>query len=96
MISKNTRLLLILSGAASLLLIPFIAMFFTDEVNWDAFDFIVAGLLLTGTGLACEILLRQFKTREQRILGIGITLVVLFLVWVEMAVGIFGSPFAGS
>ena len=31
-----------------ILLVPFIAMQFTDEINWKPFDFVVAGLLLLG------------------------------------------------
>ena len=34
-------------------------------------------------------------SRNKIIIGIAI-IIVLFLVWAELAVGIFGSPFAGS
>ncbi|KGL61837.1 hypothetical protein PHEL85_1622 [Polaribacter sp. Hel1_85] len=36
------------------------------------------------------------KRRSKKIIVIFIILIVLFLIWVELAVGIFGSPFAGS
>ena len=81
---------------ATLLLIPLIAMQFTTEVNWDAFDFIVAAVLLLGTGLVCEIVLRNVRATKNRILLCGVILIILFLVWAELAVGIFGTPFAGS
>ena len=96
MITKDNRLLIIIFGAASLLLIPFFAMQFTEEVKWGAFDFVIAGILLVSTGIACEMMLRRFRKTSQRIAAIMFVLFVCFLVWAELAVGIFGSPIAGS
>jgi len=94
--NQNKRLVTILATAIAILLIPLIAMKFTNEVNWKIFDFLVAGILLIGTGLTLEFILRKIKTLRYRIL-FGIALfVVLFLIWAELAVGIFGTPFAGS
>lgn len=93
---KNKRLLLILATVVLLLLIPLIAMQFTTEVDWDSTDFLIMGMLLTGTGLLCELVLRKVKSNKHRILFCGTALLLLFLIWAELAVGIFGSPFAGS
>jgi hypothetical protein len=94
--NQNKRLVTILATAIAILLIPLLAMKFTNEVNWKIFDFLVAGIILIGTGLTLEFILRKIKTRRYRIV-FGITLfVVLFLIWTELAVGIFGTPFAGS
>lgn len=93
---QNKRLTIILSVAGILLLLPLVAMQFTNEVNWSFSDFIVAGILLFGTGGLIELAMRKINkigTRVWAILGI---LIVLFLVWAELAVGIFGTPFAGS
>jgi len=79
-----------------LLLLPLIAMQFTDEVNWSSFDFVLMGVLLLGTGLACELALRKAKNRTYRVVFIGAILFAVFLIWAELAVGIFGTPFAGS
>ena len=92
----NKRLIGIVSAAAALLLVPFIAMQFTNEVKWSAFDFLVAGVLLFGTGLLCELVLRKVKTTGYRIALCAVLLVLLFLTWAELAVGLFGTPFAGS
>lgn len=96
MIAKNQRLFIILGTASALLFIPLMAMQFTTEVNWTVSDFVVAGILLFGTGLLIEVAFRKVKKLNVRwfvILGI---LVVLFLVWAELAVGVFGTPFAGN
>lgn len=93
---KNKRAVIITIVIAVLLLIPAIAMQFTNEVNWETSDFIIAAALLYGTGLACEVILRTVTKPIHRIIICGIVVVALLLVWAEMAVGIFGSPFAGS
>jgi len=96
MITKNKRLAGILFTVALLLLIPFIGMQFTNEVNWSLVDFIAMGVLLLGTGLMCELVLRKVKKIKYRIAICGMLLVALLLIWMELAVGIFGTPFAGS
>ncbi len=96
MITERNRIYYIIFGAVSLLLVPLIAMQFTSEVRWTFFDFVVAGVLLTGTGLVCELVLRVFRKKPYRIAGILLVLFICFLIWAELAVGIFGTPFAGS
>ncbi|WP_018479323.1 hypothetical protein [Pontibacter roseus] len=96
MLTHNKRLIGIMLTVVFILLIPLVAMQFTDEVNWDAFDFLVMGVLLFGTGLLCELVLRKIKSQDNALAVIAVILVVLFLIWAELAVGIFGSPFAGS
>ena len=94
--ANNIRLIIILSVVTCLLLVPLIAMQFTSEVDWGPFDFIVMGVLLYGTGLSCELVLRKIKKTTHRIIVCGVILFALFLIWAELAVGVFGTPFAGS
>ena len=93
---QNIRLIGIVATVAVLLLIPFIAMKFTDEVNWTAIDFITAGILLLGTALACELVLRKVKKIQYRLALCAVILATLFVVWAELAVGLIGTRFAGS
>ncbi len=95
-ITPNQRLMGIVVLVGLLLFIPFIAMQFTEEVKWELFDFIVAGVLLLGTGLVCEVVLRTVRSTKNRVLLCGILLLILFLVWAELAVGLFGTRYAGS
>lgn len=96
MITQNKRLAGIVLGVALLLCIPLLAMQFTNEVNWTLSDFVVMGGLLLGTGLLSEFVMRMVKNKNYRIGFLAVILVMLFLVWAELAVGIFGTPFAGS
>ena len=96
MITKQRRLPAIVFTVGLLLLIPLVAMQFTSEVDWDQTDFIVTGMLLLGTGLLIELVLRKVKKTSYRIIACGAILLVLFLIWAELAVGLFGTPFAGS
>ncbi len=93
---KNKRVYILLIIIIILLLIPFIAKQYTQEVNWDLNDFIIASFLLFGFGFALEIIFRKVKSIKNRvILGLCL-LLILVLIWAELAVGIFGSPLAGN
>ncbi|QNF35643.1 hypothetical protein HUW51_24120 [Adhaeribacter swui] len=96
MIMQNKRLWSMVLIVALLLFIPFVAMQFTAEVNWSLFDFIVAAVLLLGTGLLCALVIRKVSTINRRVVICAAILVALALIWLELAVGILGTPFAGS
>ncbi|MDI5897394.1 hypothetical protein [Flavobacterium yafengii] len=93
---ENKRGIGIVLTVVFLLLIPLIAMQFTNEVNWNQSDFVVAGVLLLSTGLICELVMRKVKKTNHRIILCAVILVALLLIWIELAVGLFGTPFAGS
>lgn len=93
---KNERLYVILSIVAALLLIPFVGMQFSEEVDWKLNDFVIMGILLLGAGLSIELVLRKVTKPTHRVAVCLAILAALFIIWAEMAVGIFGSPIAGS
>lgn len=86
---KNKRVKIILIIVAVLLLIPLIAMQFTDEVSWTIIDFIVMGVLLLSTGLLSEFILRKVTKIAYRILLFIIIFTAFLVIWAELAVGIF-------
>ncbi|MCA0447935.1 MAG: hypothetical protein LCH54_17080 [Bacteroidetes bacterium] len=94
MINQRISVVLVVTGL--ILLANFIAMQFTSEVNWTLGDFVAAGILLLAAGLTLEFILRKVTRLSHRILLVLAVLTVFALVWIELAVGIFGSPFAGS
>ena len=96
MIIRKKRLTGILIVVALILIVPLIAMQFSEEVNWDLFDFAVAGVLLLTTGLVIELVMSKVKNKNHRLGLVAVILIALFLIWAELAVGVFGTPFAGS
>jgi ABC-type cobalt transport system substrate-binding protein len=92
----SKRVMRIVAVVAAVLLVPLIAMQFTTEVDWNGFDFLVMGVLLFGTGLLIDWVWHRVKKFEYRLMLVGLIAIGLFLIWAELAVGIFGSPFAGS
>ena len=92
---NNTRKLILLT-IICFLCIPLIAMQFTKEVNWTLADFAVAAILLSFIGFLIDISIHALSNKTLRfviVLLIGLTGI---LVWAELAVGLFGSAFAGS
>ena len=85
----------ILPIVGSLLLMPLISMLLTGEVNWSFFDFTIMGVLLTITGLLIGITLKIVKSNNKYIIILTVSLLFL-LIWAELAVGLFGTPFAGN
>ena len=74
-----------------LLLLPLLAMQFTNEVVWDVADFIVVGVLLLGTGLTYKLAAIKVGNIVYRS-AVGLALTAAFiLIWVNGAVGIIGS-----
>lgn len=92
-LNRNIIRIAVVTGL--ILMIPLVAMQFTAEVDWNLFDFVIMGTLIFGTGLAYELISRSIH-KEYRLVVVAVLFVLLFLVWAELAVGVFGAPFAGS
>lgn len=70
-------------------------MQFSDEVNWGPFDFLVIGTLLLGSGLLFELIANRLNAKYRAVIG-AVFVAAVLLIWIELAVGVFGSPIAGS
>jgi len=81
---------------ASILLIPLIAMQFTSEVNWQLMDFIIMGLLLFPGFFLVDLIWRSIRNKKYRWIALAIVIILFLLIWVELAVGLFGTPLAGN
>jgi len=92
-VNRRTYLFL---GVAALLLLPAVAMLFTDEVRWSPFDFVVAAVMLGGTAFVSDLIWGRLRNRRTRLIALAVVLFLLVLVWGELAVGLFGTPWAGN
>jgi hypothetical protein len=89
-------ILLIGGIVLSVLVIPFLGNMISTSVNWGAFDFAVAGALMIIFGIGIEVIRLNVKSLIVRVSVLLSFVLILLLLWVELAVGIFGSPIAGS
>ena len=86
-IVHNKVLIWVALATGFVLLVPLLAMRFTDEVAWTLLDFVTAGTLVFGAGLVF-VLASRTMSKYRAITGIALA-VALIYVWVELAVGIF-------
>lgn len=77
--------------AAALLAVPFVAMHFTDEVNWTASDFLFVGGLFGMVGLVIELAVRRSSDWAYRGGVIAAALAGLVILWAIGAVGMIGN-----
>ena len=76
-------------GAALLLLIPAVAMQFTDEVAWGPADFLIFGAMLVAACGAYEAAVRMTRRAAYRAAA-GLAIAAAFLLlWAQLAVGVF-------
>ncbi|MCE2755412.1 MAG: hypothetical protein LW818_05380 [Ignavibacteriae bacterium] len=90
----KTRYLFMILNAA--IFIPLLGNAFSTEFHWTLFDYIVALILLNGLGISFFLIRRYIKLSLHQYISFSIALVLFFLIWAELAVGIFDSLFAGS
>lgn len=88
LISQNKVFGLIALVTGVILSIPFIAMQFTNDVNWILSDFVIIGVLLFTMGSLFVVVARVMPKKYRTLIGIGFVLTVLYI-WTELAVGVF-------
>ncbi|WP_433926443.1 hypothetical protein AB3662_26340 [Sorangium cellulosum] len=87
----SPRRMAVWGAAALVLLLPLVAMQFTDEVAWDLADFAIFGAMLVGACGTYELAARATGNRAYRA-AVGLALATAFiLVWMNLAVGIIGN-----
>lgn len=74
-----------------ILMIPLIAMQFSTEVDWSAFDFLIMGILLFCTGAVFVLLTRQASNMVYRAGMAGAIGTTLLMIWSNIAVGLIGA-----
>ncbi len=94
--TQKQKTLIIYALPLALLSIPLVGNLISNEVNWSASDFLIAGVLLFTTAFLVNLVRNRIKKQNQKVLVTIFILLALALIWLELSVGIFGSPFAGS
>ena len=82
--------------ALLLLVVAVVERLQPSEVNWSGFDYLIAGLLVFAAGFTLETVMHRWRQHKMRWWIIALILGIFALLWLELAVGIFGSPIAGS
>jgi hypothetical protein len=62
-----------------LLLVPLLAMQFTEEVNWSLFDFVFAGAVLGGSGFLLDLAVRKPSSIAYRVALAAVGVVAIAL-----------------
>lgn len=79
-----------------LLSIPFVASFFSTNFNWSWFDYTIMGILLLLVGITATFLFNSVKNQKRRLLYFILLGIVVFVIWAELAVGVFNTVIAGD
>src|SRR6267378_1989324 len=78
-------------GTGLILLIPLFGNLFVAGWNWPLGAFILAGVMLFGTGLTYELVAKKMNNKAYRFAG-GLAVGTAFiLTWMNLAVGIIGD-----
>jgi len=80
----------------SILLLPLVGSQLSTEIQWDLADYVVAAVLLTAVVIGVELILIFNLSKRQQMVLLIVFFLSFLLLWAELAVGIFGSPLAGS
>lgn len=96
MILGKQKTKIIFAMPAFLILTAFFANLLVEGWNWSPLDFLVAAVLLFGTAFLVSLVVESKKALRSKFIISFMILLILALVWTELAVGIFGSPFAGN
>ena len=72
-----------------LLIFPLIGTILSDQVDWGILDFLIMGVMLLFVGIAITVAPQKIKHPRKRLFYIFFMLLIFFLLWAELAVGIF-------
>ena len=78
-----------------ILLFPLVGVIFF-ELDWSGFDFLVMASLILSLSIFINLILYYLNSSRLKLLLVVIVAIIFLLIWAELAVGIFGTPFAGN
>ncbi len=93
---KKRNLVELYMAPALVLCIPLVGNLISSEINWSGYDFLIAGVILWSTAGLIHLILSRVAKFPLRIMFCCVMLLVIALIWIELAVGIFGTPLGGN
>ena len=73
----------------TLLLIPAVAMVYTDAFDWSPLDFMVMGAMLIAVGWAINWSVQYIPNKAVRCIVLALIIGLFLLLWMELAIGLF-------
>ncbi|WPO83285.1 hypothetical protein SD427_02755 [Chryseobacterium sp. JJR-5R] len=96
MTSEKEKSTIVFAVPSVLLVAAILGNLFVKGWSCSPFDFIIASALLFGTASFISLVIGSKKSLWYKLMVSAMIILVLATVWIELAVGIFGSPVAGS
>jgi hypothetical protein len=93
---RHKIMVTVVVGTIFILATSLVAMQFTDGVSWSAFDFALMSVFLIGFGFILERATAVFRSSTHKAAIGAAVVVVAAVLFVELSVGLVGSPLAGS
>lgn len=92
---KTKRYMTTILVIITLMGIPALGMFFSEDVKWSLIDFILLALILSIFFYFYYTIVDNYQKGKKFFL-IGLLSASLIIIWIELAVGLFNLPFSGS
>ncbi|WP_345767170.1 hypothetical protein [Chryseobacterium endophyticum] len=86
MILDKEKTAIIFAIPALLIITAFFGNLFLEGWNWSPFDFLIAGILLFVTTFFINLVIRSQKALRSKFMICFVILLVLAMVWIELAV----------
>jgi hypothetical protein len=77
------------------LLFPLLGVIFF-ELDWSLFDFLIMASLILSLSVLINLIIFYLSSSRLKLLLVFLLLILFLLIWAELAVGVFGTAFAGS
>ena len=72
-----------------ILIIPLVGTILFDQIDWGILDFSVMGIILLIVGMVLSVVSQKIKNPRKKFFYNLVIMLIFFLIWAELAVGIF-------
>ena len=72
-----------------ILIIPLVLTILSDQFDWGILDFLVMGIILLIVGMTLSVVSQKIKNPRKKFFYNLVIMLIFFLIWAELAVGIF-------